>query len=189
MAEAEARPGRLTAVVVMGVSGSGKTTIGRLLAARLGWQFQEGDDLHPPANIARMAAGLPLGDAERWPWLQRIAECIAGWRAAGVAGVISCSALKRSYRRRLGCGNDDVALVHLCAARPLLEQRLAARHGHFMPAGLLASQLQTLEPPAADEGAISVDVAPAPAAIVATICRELQARWPAAIACTKGVRA
>jgi gluconokinase len=144
--------------VVMGVSGSGKTTIGKPLAQRLGWVFKEGDDLHPAANIAKMKSGQPLDDADRAPWLAAIADAVDGWRRRGTPGVITCSALKRAYRRQLVGDRDDVRLVYLCGSRAAIGRRLAGRHGHFMPASLLDSQFATLEEPGPDENPITVSI-------------------------------
>jgi gluconokinase len=142
------------AVVVMGVSGSGKTTVGEALAARLGWQFIDGDALHPAANVAKMRAGQPLDDNDRWPWLAAIAAQIDAWIGRGACGVITCSALKRAYRDRIVGSRAGVALVYLAGSRDVIAERLAARQGHFMPVSLLASQFATLEPPAPDENPI-----------------------------------
>lgn len=155
-------------VVVMGVSGTGKTTIGRMLAAELDLPFVEGDDLHPLANTEKMAAGIPLTDADREPWLDLVAAELAR------PVVATCSALKRSYRDRLRVVAPDLVLVHLHGAPELLAQRMAGRSGHFMPTSLLRSQLDTLEPPAADEHPIVVDVAPAPDVIVARVLAALR---------------
>jgi carbohydrate kinase (thermoresistant glucokinase family) len=144
--------------VVMGVSGSGKTTVGRALAGRLGWQFQEGDALHPPANVEKMAAGHPLDDADRAPWLAAVAACIDDWLRRGQNGVVACSALKRRYRDTIIGQRSGVRLVYLEGSRALLAERLAGRKGHFMPANLLDSQLQTLEPPGPDEHAVTVSI-------------------------------
>ena len=141
----------MTVVVLMGVAGSGKTTVGELLARRLGWEWQEGDALHPPANVAKMSAGTPLTDADRWPWLAAIAAVIDGWRAQGRSGVVACSALKRAYRDILIGDRADVRLVYLQGDRALIEARMAARRAHFMPVALLDSQFATLEPPAVAE--------------------------------------
>ena len=159
--------------VVMGVSGSGKTTIGRALARRLGWLFQEGDALHPPENVAKMSAGYPLDDADRAPWLAAIAALIDEWRARGKAGVITCSALKRRYREVIIGDRPGVRLVYLAGSRALIAERLAARRGHFMPASLLDSQFATLEPPLPKECAIAVSVDAPVAAIVARIAASL----------------
>jgi carbohydrate kinase (thermoresistant glucokinase family) len=163
----------MTVVIVMGVSASGKTTVGVPLAKRLGWRFQEGDDLHPPANIAKMKSGIPLTDEDRWPWLHAIAALIDQWRAEGDSGVITCSALKRAYRDILIGDRPDVRLVYLQGERELLAQRAAGRHGHFMPAALLDSQLATLEEPGPDEHPITVHIGPPPEALVAEIIRRL----------------
>ena len=153
-------------LVVMGVAGSGKTTIARMLADRLGWRFQEGDALHPPANVAKMSAGTPLTDEDRWPWLHAIAAVIDGWRAEGASGIVTCSALKRAYRAILAGGRPDVRIVHLAGDKALIAARMAARKGHFMPTALLDSQFATLEPPGADEAPITIDIGLEPEAIV-----------------------
>ncbi len=156
----------VTVVLVMGVSGSGKTTIGALLAGRLGWDFADGDDLHPPANVAKMKSGTPLTDADRWPWLDAIAAWIDSHRAAGQHGVVTCSALKRVYRDRLLLGRCDVRLVYLYGSYDVIAARQAARQGHFMPSTLIKSQFDTLEPPTADERPIVMPVDLSPVAIV-----------------------
>ena len=150
-------PARASILVVMGVSGSGKSTVAALLAGQLGWDLQEGDDLHPPANVAKMAAGQPLTDEDRWPWLRLVAEWIRGHTAAGRPGIVTCSALKRAYRDVLR--GEDVLFVHLAGDREQLSQRLSARLDHFMPAALLDSQLAALEPPGPDEQAVTVPIA------------------------------
>ncbi|MEL7473390.1 MAG: gluconokinase [Planctomycetota bacterium] len=147
-----------TILVVMGVSGVGKTTIARALAERLGWMFEEGDALHPAANVAKMASGQPLNDDDRRPWLDAVAEWIDARRRARESGVITCSALKRQYRQRLIGDRAGVRLVHLRGDRSIIAQRMADRVGHFMPASLLDSQLATLEPPTADERPITVGI-------------------------------
>ena len=145
--------------VIMGVSGAGKTAVGERLAERLGWQFIEGDRLHPPENVAKMQSGHPLTDADREPWLAAIAEAIDGWRARGVSGIVSCSALKRDYRHRIiGDRRPGVRLVYLEGSRELIGERLNARRGHFMPASLLDSQFAALEPPGPDENPITVAI-------------------------------
>jgi gluconokinase len=143
-------------VVVMGVSGAGKTTIGRALAQARGWEFVEGDDLHPPANVAKMSRGEPLSDTDRAPWLQRLRALIAEHLAQGRDAVISCSALKRDYRRQLQIEPAEVRFVYLHGDDQLIRRRLAQRRGHFMPPELIESQLLTLEPP---NDAIEVDAA------------------------------
>jgi carbohydrate kinase (thermoresistant glucokinase family) len=152
----------------MGVSGSGKTTIGKALAARLGWPFEEGDNLHPKTNVEKMRAGVPLTDADRAPWLAAVAAWIDDRRDHG-GGIISCSALKRAYRRVIIGDRTGVRLVYLRGDHDLIAQRIEARRHHFMPPSLLQSQFDTLEEPGPDEDPIVVDVAPAPAEIVAAI--------------------
>ncbi len=146
-------------VVVMGVSGCGKSTVGRLIARGLACEFLEGDDLHPARNVERMAAGIPLTDHDRRAWLHAIAQQLADARASRHGLVVACSALKRSYRNLLRAASAELAFVHIDAGFELLEARLQARAGHFMPASLLQSQLQTLEPPGVDEHAITLDAA------------------------------
>jgi carbohydrate kinase (thermoresistant glucokinase family) len=145
-------------LLVMGVSGSGKTTVGKALADALGWSFQEGDDLHPAANIAKMKAGMPLTDADRQPWLAAIANWIDGQAARIEPGIITCSALKRAYRDDLRIGRPQVWLVFLEGSRELIAERLAHRQGHFMPPRLLESQFAALEAPGADEPVIDVGI-------------------------------
>ena len=145
-----------TTVVVMGVSGAGKTTVARALAERRGWRFAEGDTFHSPQHLAQMAAGRPLGDADRAPWLDAIARWVGACEAAGDDAVVSCSALKRAYRDRLRAGHPSVVFLFLDAPRAELERRVAQRPGHFMPPALLASQLDTLEVPGPDEPAFRV---------------------------------
>ena len=135
------------ALVVMGVSGSGKSTIADKLAARLGWTYEDGDRFHPASNVAKMSAGHPLTDEDRWPWLQAIAAEIDRVCQAGEHAVFACSALKRAYRDILVHGRDDVRIVYLEGSEELIATRLAKRKGHFMPPGLLESQFETLEPP------------------------------------------
>jgi len=160
--------------VVMGVSGSGKTTVAALLAAALGCQFQEGDDLHPAANVEKMHGGTPLTDADRLPWLRKIAEEIDGWRARGESGVLTCSALKRSYRDIMIGDRRDVTLVYLKGSHDLIRRRMAARHEHFMPVALLDSQFATLQEPTPDEHPVTVDVGGRPAEIAAEIVHQLE---------------
>jgi gluconokinase len=135
-----------TSIVVMGVSGSGKTSVAVELTRQLGWDYIEGDDLHPEANVAKMAGGIPLDDEDRWPWLQRIAEVIGEHEAAGTSVIVTCSALKRSYRDLLREGHPSVWFAHVQASPKVLAGRLANRQGHYMPPSLLDSQLATLEP-------------------------------------------
>jgi carbohydrate kinase (thermoresistant glucokinase family) len=161
-------------LVVMGVSGSGKTTIAALLAGRLHWHFEEGDTLHPPANIEKMRRGVPLDDDDRRPWLQAVARIIDGWLGAGERGVVACSALKRSYRQMIIGDRKAVQLIYLRGARELILQRMAARHGHFMPISLLDSQLETLEEPLPEEHALVISIEHAPAQIVREIETRLQ---------------
>lgn len=141
-------------IVVMGVSGAGKSTIARTLAEELGWDFAEGDDLHPDANVAKMASGQALTDEDRWPWLARVAGWIDDEIGARRHGVITCSALKRAYRDVLR--RPEVMFVFLSVPRRELERRLAGRHGHYMPASLLDSQLAALEPPEPDEASVTL---------------------------------
>lgn len=169
----EARAARIA--VVMGVTGAGKTTVGQTLARRLGWQFLEGDALHPPENVAKMRSGQPLDDDDRAPWLRAIAGQIDAWRRAGVCGVVSCSALKRAYRDVILGHRADMRLIYLHGTRQLLAARLAARHGHFMPASLLDSQLAALEPPGPDEHPIVVSIDAPVDAVADRIVAELSA--------------
>jgi carbohydrate kinase (thermoresistant glucokinase family) len=162
--------------VVMGVSGSGKTTVSVLLAAALRCQFQEGDDLHPAENVEKMQSGTPLTDADRLPWLRKIAREIDAWRARHESGVLTCSALKRSYRDIIIDGRSDVTLVYLRGSYDLIHRRLTARHGHFMPATLLDSQFATLQEPTPDEHPIIVDVGSRPAEVAAEILHQLEER-------------
>ncbi|MEP6839634.1 MAG: gluconokinase [Bradyrhizobium sp.] len=162
--------------VVMGVSGSGKTTVAALLAAALGYQFQEGDDLHPAANVEKMHGGTPLTDADRLPWLRKIAEEIDGWRTRGESGVLTCSALKHSYRNIIIGNRTDVTLVYLKGSHDLIHRRMAARHEHFMPVALLDSQFATLQEPTPDEHPITVDVGGKPAEIAADVVHQLEER-------------
>jgi gluconokinase len=166
------------ALVVMGVSGSGKSTIADALAARLGWRYEDGDKFHPASNVAKMAAGHPLTDEDRWPWLQAIADDIDRTCNAGEQAVIACSALKRAYREILVHGRRDVRIVFLKGTQQLIAGRLAARKGHFMPAGLLTSQFKTLEPPAASEHPLIVSIDASVEAIVDDIIRQLKLERP-----------
>jgi gluconokinase len=153
-------------IILMGVSGVGKTAVGKRLAEALGWRFLEGDDFHPLANVAKMAAGIPLTDEDRMPWLERLRELVAETLARGEDAVLACSALKRSYRQLLTVDPTRMRWVYLWAPREVIADRLARRTGHFMPLGLLGSQLETLEAP---EDALQVDVTPGLEQVVATI--------------------
>jgi len=156
-------------IVVMGVSGSGKTTVGRALARDLGWEFVDGDELHSPENVAKMARGVPLDDADRAPWLAAIAAVVAERVRARHPAVIACSALRRVYRDEIRGGLPEVAFAYLRGEESLLRQRLRARPGHFAHEDLLASQLATLEEPAPDEGIPSFSIDEPPDAITARI--------------------
>jgi len=158
-------------ILLMGVSGSGKTTVGRILAADLGWAFYDADDFHPPANVEKMQRGIPLTDADRAPWLDALHALLASLAGDGRSAVLACSALKQSYRDHLVAGVGGVRVVYLRGSAALLQRRLAARRGHFMPADLLRSQLEALQAPA---DAIAVDIADPPQAVAADIKRQLQ---------------
>jgi len=160
-------------IVVMGVSGSGKSTIAAMLAHRLHWIYEDGDWFHPQANVEKMHHGEPLTDADRWPWLRRIAAWIDNVHQFGDHGVVACSALKRAYRDILVGPRRDVRIVYLKGDRDLIARRVAARADHFMPASLLDSQFATLEEPAPDERAIVVSIVPHPREIVDAIVAEL----------------
>src|SRR6185437_13042973 len=160
-------------VVVMGVSGSGKSTIGALLAAQLSWPFEDGDRFHPAANVEKMHQGIPLTDDDRWLWLAAIAQWIDQTRRCVGHAILACSALKRRYRDILVGDRRDVRLVHLEGEETLIARRIAARHGHFMPPSLLHSQFEALEAPGPDENPVTVSVVPAPDQIVARILASL----------------
>ena len=153
---------RPAAIIVMGVSGSGKSTIGALLAEALGWPFADADGFHPAANVAKMAAGQPLTDADRWPWLDAIAAHIGASRTAGQPVVVACSALRRAYRERLRAGHGDLIFLHLAGAPEVIATRQAARQGHFMPPSLMASQFATLEDTVEEADAVTVSVSTSP---------------------------
>lgn len=154
------QPDAPVAIVVMGVSGSGKSTVGRLLAQRLGAGFVDADELHSPESKAKMAAGIPLTDNDRWPWLRRVGAVLASETGAGRSAVVACSALRVAYRDLLReVAGGPVRFVHLHGSRSLLEQRMAVREGHFMPPALLDSQLATLEPLGPEELGVVVDLA------------------------------
>jgi gluconokinase len=160
-------------IVVMGVSGSGKTTIANELARQLGWEFEDADWFHPAANVEKMHSGVPLTDEDRQPWLNAIARWIDDTRAAGRHGIVTCSALKRRYRAILIGDRPDVRLVHLKGDASLIARRIATRHEHFMPASLLASQFEALEEPDPDEHPIVISIEPGPREIAAQIIAAL----------------
>ncbi len=161
-------------LVLMGVSGSGKSTVAGIIAGAMGWDLQEGDALHPPANVAKMASGQPLTDEDRWPWLDVVAGWIREHTENGLPGVITCSALKRSYRDVLRGAN--VVFVHLAGSRAQIGERLTARLDHFMPPSLLDTQISTLEPIEPDEDAIVVDVGGSPTQVATEIIARLEER-------------
>ena len=162
-------------IVVMGVSGSGKTTVAQLLAERLGWQFAEADRFHSPANVEKMRSGIALTDEDRAPWLAAIARFIDEARASGRPAVVTCSALKRRYRDVIAGGRADVRLVYLAGDYGLIAQRMAKRAHHYMPVSLLKSQFEALEPPAGDENALVLPIERAPEEIVEAIVASLAA--------------
>lgn len=157
----------------MGVSGSGKTTVAGLLAGRLGWEFIDADDFHPPGNVRKMRGGTPLTDEDRWPWLASVAAWVDATRRTGRHGVLACSALKRAYRDILVGTRADVQLVYLRGDKALIASRQAARRNHYMPATLVDSQFATLEEPGAEERPLCVSVAPRPPTVVDTIVQQL----------------
>ncbi|WP_127125737.1 gluconokinase [Georgenia sp. SYP-B2076] len=163
-------------LVLMGVAGSGKTTVAQLLVHRLGWSYAEADEFHPKANIDKMAGGTPLTDEDRWPWLRAIRAWLDAAEAAGRNAVITCSALKRSYRDVLAGPNHDATFVHLAGSAELIAERLSRRQGHFMPASLLPSQFETLEDLGADENGIVVDISGTPEEIADEIMERLHLR-------------
>jgi gluconokinase len=171
----DTEPQGTTTVVVMGVAGCGKSTVAAHLQRRTGWVLAEGDDFHPPANVAKMRAGTPLTDADREPWLQAVAAWIGQREGDGANALVTCSALKRSYRDLLRAGHSSVWCAHLTAPPEVLRQRLEGRKGHFMPDSLLQSQLDDLEPLAADEAGITVSVAAQVEHVVAEIFDALTA--------------
>ncbi|MBI5716383.1 MAG: gluconokinase [Burkholderiales bacterium] len=163
----------------MGVSGCGKSSVGRALAEATGWRYVEGDELHPPENVALMAAGTPLTDADRQGWLEKTASVLAAAAQCGEGVVVTCSALKRRYRDLLRAAAPELRLVFLHGPRELLAERMASRQGHYMPPSLLQSQLQALEVPEADEAALGLPIGPAPAELAAVALAWLRARHAA----------
>jgi gluconokinase len=160
-------------LVLMGVSGCGKSTVGAILASRLGWPFEDGDALQPQSNVEKMKAGHQLTDVDRWPWLEMVAKWIETRLDRGENGLIACSALKRSYRDILNRRGSGVVFVFLAGSKEMIASRLVARHGHFMPPSMLDSQFADLEEPSSDEPAIRVDVGPTPDVIAQGIMQEL----------------
>jgi gluconokinase len=163
------RRGESVIILLMGVSGAGKTTVGELLASRLGWAFADADDYHPLQNVEKMRNGIPLTDADRAPWLETLRELISGWITAKKNVVLACSALKREYRTKLHIG-PEVRIVYLKGSPELLRRRLHERNGHFMTEQMLESQLAALEEP---EDAVAINIGQSPAALVAEICKSL----------------
>ena len=160
-------------VIIFGVSGAGKTTIGKLLAAQLGWQFYEADDFHPRSNIEKMRRGRPLTDEDRWPWLERLREQLTRSVAAKENAVLACSALKRAYRERLHV-SDDVKFVFLCGDYVVVEKQLRRRRAHFMNPELLRSQFTDLEEPGADEDVLTIELGRTPEELVEEIKTNLR---------------
>jgi gluconokinase len=168
----------MTVAIVMGVSGSGKTTVAKALAQEQGWILLEGDSFHPPANIAKMKAGIPLTDEDRWPWLQAIAAREDELLAAGQSAVVACSALRLAYRDILIGPRPDTLLVYLRGSKALIAERMKARKGHFMPPALLDSQFATLEEPGPEEHPIIVDIGRSPDAMIEDAIRQLKEHVP-----------
>lgn len=162
-------PSSLRVILLMGVAGSGKSTLGEALAHEFAWPYRDADSFHPPANIDKMSRGEALTDADRWPWLDAIAAWIDARRTADQRGIVSCSALKRAYRDRLLAGRPDVRLVYLQGDKQLIGARMARREGHFMPTALLDSQFATLEEPSADELPIIAPISASPRRIAESI--------------------
>ena len=162
-------------IVLMGVSGSGKTTVGRILSDRLGWRFVDADDFHPASNVQKMRSGAPLTDEDRWPWLDRLNTLLRAEQSDGRDVIIGCSALKARYRERLSAGLADVRLVHLKGGFELIESRLKARRGHYMPPTLLASQFAALEEP---EEALVLDIGAEPQTLASQLIESLRPPQP-----------
>jgi gluconokinase len=167
----DAKPSQV--IVLMGVSGSGKSTVGNELARLTGRPFRDADSFHPPANIEKMSRSIPLTDDDRWPWLDAIGAWIGERIEGRQSGIVSCSALKRAYRTRIGAKRDGVRLVYLLGSQEMIASRLAARQDHFMPAGLLASQFATLEEPGPEERALVVGIAMPPSFMAGSIVEKL----------------
>ncbi|NDL60737.1 gluconokinase [Phytoactinopolyspora mesophila] len=159
----------------MGVSGSGKTTVAKRLAKQLAWPYAEGDDFHPEANVSKMAAGQPLADQDRWPWLRSIAAWMSAQAADGRNTVVTCSALRRAYRDVLREADGQVRFVYLSGDVDLIAERIGYRKGHFMPTSLLTSQFETLEPLEPDEDGFAVDVSPGPEQVADNVIKQLSA--------------
>jgi carbohydrate kinase (thermoresistant glucokinase family) len=172
---ARAHRGSPPILVIMGVSGSGKSTIAEELSARLGWPFEEGDSLHPESNVVKMHAGIPIKDADRLPWLERVAAWIDGQRAKKQPGIVTCSGLKRSYRQIIIGDRPEVRLVYLRGSRDSIAEHLEGRHGHFMPASLLRSQIDTLEEPDPSEDPLTAEAGASAAQVADEIIRLLGA--------------
>jgi gluconokinase len=160
-------------IVVMGISGSGKTTIATHLTEQLGWTFAEADEFHSTANIEKMTAGTPLTDEDRWPWLESMREWMTGEARAGRSTIVTCSALKRSYRDLLVAADGDVSFVHLSGDPDLIRERMQSRSGHFMPASLLPTQISALEPLEADEPGLTIENVGTPEEVTGRIVAEL----------------
>ena len=161
-------------IVVMGVAGSGKSTIAAELARRLGWRFAEGDSFHPAANVEKMSRGVALNDSDRWPWLDAIAAWVRETRQAGERCVVACSALKRAYRERIAHGRGDVRFVYLQGTYDLVSKRMTSRTGHYMPLALLQSQFETLEEPGSEENPIVMSIEQPPGELAARILEALR---------------
>jgi len=173
MAEQTTESAAVDVIIVMGVSGSGKTTVGEGISSIMGWAFAEGDEFHPQANVDKMASGQPLTDEDRWPWLRLIGDWISEKVAAGESAVVACSALRRAYRDLLREGRPEVRFCHVSADAGLIKVRMEQRKGHYMPASLLPSQLATLEPLEPDEPGVVVSNVGTPEEVLARVMRAL----------------